>query len=177
MDYSGQLSCPIPTPWTDSRKAGDAVRVIAYADGYQHQTIVDTQNLQGEITESLNLIPMPTNGLIVHTLVFSTQHSTDYISVDEYGTTIDIVLNAYYAQSMYRRCRVSLIIDHDGPYDVNIPDYAIYVHEKTLGENTDIGYVQYSLEEDSTFEQFTVTNGTITYTINVTIKRVSSSGD
>lgn len=171
LDYTGSHTCPIYTPYEEQRNDGDTIRLIAYAEGYRHQTIVDTEDLDHDVTEYLNLVPIQANDLVVNILVVSTQHSNDYINISQRGTVFEVELEAYYASAQYRQCRVSLIIDHQGPYDVVLPDYAIYMHESTLGPNTDIGYVQYSLDENSVAEQFFVTNGTVTYTINLTIRR------
>ena len=170
LDYSGSIE-DLRIPRIECRRYGDAIRMFAYASGYLHQTVVDTEDLREDITASIDLRPIGEGELRVGVLNFSTQHTNHYESYNQEGNTINITVHPYIAANQYRQCRVSFIVDHDGEYEVNVPDTAIWRLERSFGENTDVCYTQFDLEDDTTFVQFTVSNATETYTFNVTIYR------
>ena len=173
LDYHGSVTDLI-LPREECRRAGDSTRFIVFADGYISQIIVDTENLREDVTKDVYLELLSEGQLVVRLLNFSTQHTNHYISYSQVGTTINVTVQPYIASNQYRRCRVSFIVDHDGAYDVNVPDNASEMLEATRGTSTDIWYVQFELEADTTFETFTVSNANTTYTFNVTIGGSSS---
>jgi hypothetical protein len=168
LDYSGTLS-PLHVPINVCRREGDAIRMIAVANGYVSQIIIDTEDMQDDVETTVNLRAIGSNELVVRLLNFSTQHTNNYASYSQNGTTINVSAPAYIAAAQFRRCRVSFIVDHGGTYNVNAPENADVMLESTLSETTDILYVEFALEQTTTFEQFTVTNSYTTYTFNVTI--------
>jgi hypothetical protein len=143
--------------------------MIAVANGYVSQIIIDTEDMQDDVETTVNLRAIGSNELVVRLLNFSTQHTNNYASYSQNGTTINVSAPAYIAAAQFRRCRVSFIVDHGGTYNVNAPENADVMLESTLSETTDILYVEFALEQTTTFEQFTVTNSYTTYTFNVTI--------
>lgn len=173
LDYHGSVTDLI-LPREECRRAGDSTRFIVFADGYISQIIVDTENLREDVTKDVYLELLSEGQLVVRLLNFSTQHTNHYISYSQVGTTINVTVQPYIASNRYRRCRVSFIVDHDGAYGVNVPDNASKMLEATRGTSTDIWYVQFELEADTTFETFTVSNANTTYTFNVTIGGSSS---
>ena len=168
LDYSGTLS-PLHVPLDTCRSEGDAVRLIAVADGYVSQIIIDTEDMEDDVETNVNLRAIGSNELVVRLLNFSTQHTNHYVSYNQNGTTINVTVRAYIAAAQFRECRVSFIVDHGNEYVVNAPGNADIALESTLSTTTDILYVEFALQQTTTSEQFTVTNSTTTYTFNITI--------
>lgn len=165
--YNGNTSTYLQIPYLDYYYDGFAIRLMAAAEGYAHQMIIDTEDMSDDISTSIDLTPISTNDLFVSVLNNSTQHTNHYISVQENGTSIIVYPRVYYLQAQYRTVNVDLIIDHDGDFDIILPENGRYYIESTINSNTIIYDVYFSLSEEDTEAEFTISNSVKTYTINL----------
>lgn len=165
--YNGNTVTSLEIPYFSYYYDGFAIRLMAAATGYAHQMIIDSEGISDDISTSIDLTPISTNDLFVSVLNNSTQHTNHYISVQESGTSITVYPRVYYLQSQYRTVNVDLIIDHDGDFDINLPENGRYHVESTINPNTIIYDVYFSLSEEDTEAEFTISNSVKTYTINL----------
>lgn len=165
--YNGNTVTSLEIPYLSYYYDGFAIRLMAAATGYAHQMIIDSEGMSDDVSTTIDLTTISTNDLFVSVLNNSTQHTNHYISVQESGTSITVYPRVYYLQSQYRTVNVDLIIDHDGDFDINLPENGRYHVESTINPNTIIYDVYFSLSEEDTEAEFTISNSVKTYTINL----------
>lgn len=158
-----------PKEWIFER--GHKVRIIAYKKGYISQVIVDTINLQEDVSAAINLTQLGENDLFVDVLNFTTQTSTStepYTDVSKSGNTIDVTLKAEADTNQNRVARVVLLVDSLSTPQFNLQEN-MSCHLEQGSALKRVYYIRTVLNnvEGTDYGSFTVSNGSETYTINL----------
>lgn len=148
---------------------GNAVRIIAYKPGYTSKVIVDSKDLQNSVTTNVSLEKLQNDDLFVNVLEYTTKNGSKasfYKNISKNGNNINLHLNTIESTS----ARAVLLIDSLSVISFNLPSHITTVLERGSGLNR-VYYIQVDLTNitGTNAGSFTVSNGSKTYTINLTV--------
>jgi len=157
------------TPKVWGIEKGNAVRIIAYKPGYTSKVIVDSKDLQNSVTTNVSLEKLQNDDLFVNILEFTTKNGSKtsfYKNISRNANTINLHLNRIEGTSG----RAVLLIDSLSTISFNLPPHITTVLERGSALNR-VYYIQVDLTNISGTDagSFTVSNGSKTYTINLTV--------